>query len=278
MDDWVAKLELAIVRGSDVPEASTPLSLRLELDSKFGNMLDHLSSVLPHSNEPIILLNAMYAILQSLSTGRRALYEIFVATAAPLWETLGDWLLRGMPIPRSLIDVESRSDTERPLDREFWINRDWDVSWTDEDFWDAAFILKNDRPDWIDDELLEATLEAGKARGLLSGLLGYELTHDEDEEWTPLANVLSLGNDDDDDDGEDTSGTIAGYLSPRCQMTTFHLRRVLDEDCGLQAHLQAIDGLFYHKGIDAIQSWQDWLFSQVSSIAREITVWLGLII
>lgn len=267
MDDWVANLELAIVRGSNISEVSTPLSLRLELDMKFGNMLDHLSSVLPYADEPILLLNAIHAILQTLSTDRRALCEVFITTVAPLWETLGDWLMRGMPIPRSLIDVESRSDAERPLDREFWISRDQDVSWADEDFWDAAFILQNDRPDWIDDELLEATLEAGKARGLLRGLLGYELTQGEDEDWTPLSDLLGLG---DDDDRDDPSGTIARYLSPRCQMTTFHLRRVLDEDCGLQAHLEAIDGLFYHKGIDAIQSWRDWLFSQVSNPARHI--------
>lgn len=257
MDDWVAKLELAIIRGSHNMEASTPLSLRLELDTKFGNMLYHLSSVLQYAHEPIILLNALYAILQSLPEGRRRpLFEIFIASAEPLWGTLGDWLIRGMPIPRSLIDVESRSDFERPLDREFWIDRDQDVSWTDEDFWDAAIILKNDRPDWIDDDLLETTLEAGKARGLLRGLLGYEL--EETEEWAPLSDLLG------DDDEDDLSQAISSYLSPRCQMTTFHLRRVLDEDCGLQPHLEAIDGLYYHKGIDAIQSWSDWLFSQVS--------------
>ena len=226
-------------------------------------MLDHLSSVLPYAHEPIVLLNAVFAILQTSPIGRQALIEIFIMTSTPLWEMLGDWLIRGMPIPRSLIDVESRSDAERLLDREFWVDRDWDVSWTDEDFWDAGFILKNDRPDWIDDALLEATLEAGKARGLLRGLLGYELNSEDSEGWASLSDLLDGG-----DGHEDPSRTISAYLSPRCQMTTIHLRRILDEDCGLQAHLQAIDGVFFHQGIDSIQSWQDSLFSQVSPFPR----------
>lgn len=260
IDEWVAKLELIIVRGSTKTQVSTPLSLRLELDTKFGDMLDHLSSLIPYAYEPIILLNALYAILQTISTGRQALHEIFVSSATPLWETLGDWLVRGMPIPKSLIDVESRSDAERPLDREFWIHRDWDVSWTDEDFWEAAFILKNERPEWISDESMEATLEAGKARGLLRGLLGSEPGQDDVEEWTALSDLLIVGSDNHKDD---LGQTISAYLTPRCQMTTFHLRRVLDDDCGLQAHLEAIDGLFYGKGLDAIQSWTEWLFAQV---------------
>lgn len=258
MDDWVANLELAIIRGSPSSEVSTPLSLRLELDEKFGTMLDHLSAVLPYANEPIVLLNALYATLQTLSESKSALLGMFITTATPLWETLGDWLTRGMPIPRSLIDVESRSDAERPLDPEFWIHRDWDVSWTDEDFWDAAFILKNDRPDWIDDELLEATFEAGKARGLLRGLLRYDLDQDGIEDWISLADLLPS------ESADDLGQTISVYLSPRFQMGRSHLREVLDEDCGLQAHLEAIDGLYYHKVVDALQSWQQWLFSQVS--------------
>jgi gamma-tubulin complex component 5 len=261
MDEWIANVELAFVRGTqDSQQVSTPTSLRLDFDKRFGTMLDHLSSVLPYTAEPVHLLNALHAIMSSTDLECRGpVLKIFITTATPLWETLGDWLNRGMPIPRSLIDIESRSEAERTLDDEFWIYRDQDVSWADEDFWDAAFVFKDILPDWIEPDVLEATLEAGKARGLLRGLLGASVEGDDEESWITLGSLLGLG------DGEvDIADSIGAYLSPNCQLTTVHLRRVLDEECGLQAHLDAVDGLLYMRGIDVLQPWAELLFSQVS--------------
>lgn len=262
MEDWVADLELTFVRGTtDRQLISTPLSLRIDLDTRFGTMLDHLSSVLPCANEPIDLLNSLYAVHQSTSPEYKgSMLEVFASTATPLWESFGEWLIKGMPIPRSLIDIESHSDVERKLVPEFWVYRDHDASWTDEDFWDAAFVFRDTRPDWIEPEVLEAALEAGKARGLLRGLLGPGVEDDEEGAWTSLNELLGEGAT-----HTDVAKSIGAYLSPKCQLTTVHLRRVLDEDCGLQAHLNAIDGLFYMRGVDVLQPWTEWLFLQVGT-------------
>jgi gamma-tubulin complex component 5 len=260
LDTWLSELELAFVRGTMESTASTPLSLHRQLDEKYGVMLDCLASLLPYASEPDDLLNAIYSMIKTTPRYRSELVQVFVATASPIWAMLGDWLIRGMPIPRSLIDLDTVSDLERKLDSEFWVHRDQDVSWADEDFWEAAFLLGEDRPAWIDNQVLDLVLEAGKARGLLRGLLGREI-EDSSDGWRSLADLV---------DGEemehfDLSEIVSEHLKPICQLTTFHLRRTLDEDCGLQEHLEAIDGLFYLKGFSTLQPWTEWLFSQVCS-------------
>jgi gamma-tubulin complex component 5 len=260
LDTWLSELELAFVRGTADTAASTPLSLQRQLDEKYGVMLDCLSSLLPYASEPNDLLNALYSMINTTPRHRSALAQIFVATATPIWAMLGEWLVRGMPIPRSLIDLDTVSDLERKLDPEFWIHRDQDVSWADEDFWEAAFLLREEKPAWIDDQVMDSVLEAGKARGLLRGLLGRDM-EDSSEGWRSLADLV---------EGEEMEHfnlleIVSEHLQPICQLTTFHLRRTLDEDCGLQEHLEAIDGLFYLKGFSTLQPWIEWLFSQVCS-------------
>lgn len=257
LDTWVSELELAFVRGTEKPTSSTPLSLQRQLDERFGTMLDCLSSLLPYADKPNDLLNGLYSMLDTMPRYRSELLQVFITTAAPIWAMLGDWLTRGMPIPRSLLDLDSISDLERKLDPEFWVYRDQDVSWADEDFWEAAFLLRDDKPAWIDDKVLDLVLEAGKARGLLRGLLGREI-EDASEGWISLSKLLHQN-----EDHFDLSETVSEHLKPMCQLMTFHLRRTLDEDCGLQAHLEAIDGLFYLRGFSTLQPWTEWLFSQV---------------
>jgi gamma-tubulin complex component 5 len=278
LDYWLASLELAFVRGVLPGERQicTPLSLRLGLDTRFGYILDCLSTVLPYATSassgrsPDTILNALYSLLINTPTPthRQELLEIFLVAATPLWDMLGDWLVRGMPIPRSLTDFDSQSEKERPLDPEFWIKRDQDVSWADEDFWEAAFLFagngeeeRQSQPDWIDNTVLESVLEAGKARGLLRGLLGRDADYNEQLGlWRPLSSLLAdMGYEGD----IDLVDILSNYLKPICQLTTFQLRRTLDEECGLQAHLDAIDGLFYLKGYSVLQPWTEWLFSQV---------------
>lgn len=267
VDRWVAAQELAFIRGSaqgSGPTTSTPLSLLSELDAQFGPMLDSLSSALPHAHDPVVLLNTLYALVNmtvipnSAHRQMMTLRDIFIASATPLWTTLGRWLTDGMPIPRSLVDVESRSDHERPLDPDFWIQRDRDVAWADEDFWDAAFIMSSRRPDWITDDVLELVLEAGKARGLLGAFAFGPAA--EDDDWPHLSQVLCHAASD-----MPIPETLEMFLAPRCQLTTFHLRRVLDEECGLAAHLDAIDGILYFRAIEVLQPWTEALFQQVSS-------------
>jgi gamma-tubulin complex component 5 len=277
-DSWIAELEMMFVRGPNpgAKQICTPLSLRLETDERFGIMLDCLSASLSCADDdtPNRLLNALYSILENTATHRAELLQIFIASAAPLWGMLGDWLVRGMPIPRSLIDFDSQSEDERNLDAEFWIKRDQDISWADEDFWESAFLLpqpnddggeEDGRPSWIEREILELVLEAGKARGLLRGLLGRDADDAGGQEpWVPLETVLSgsLASST-DRSSVDLVDSVSSYLRPICQLTTVQLRRTLDEDCGLQAHLDAIDGLFYMRGYSVLQPWNEWLFSQV---------------
>jgi gamma-tubulin complex component 5 len=263
-DAWIAEIEIAFVRGLSSPYAetgttSTPLVLQRQLDERYGTMIDCLSAVLPHAGTPNDLLNALYSMLTSIPQYRSELLQVFITTASPVWAMLGDWLNRGMPIPRSLIDLDTLSDDERRLDNEFWVYRDQDVSWADEDFWEAAFLLREERPAWIDGEVLELVLEAGKARGLLRGLRGREIDTAA-EGWVSLNELAGQG----DVDHFDLVDVISNHLTPICQLTTFHLRRTLDEDCGLQAHLEAIDGLFYLRGFSTLQPWTEWLFTQVS--------------
>lgn len=261
LDTWLSELELTLTRGTVDPmasTASTPLSLNRQLDERYGVMLDCLSDLLPYASDPNDLLNALHSMIKTTPRYRSELLQVFVATASPIWSMLGDWLIRGMPIPRSLIDLDTLSDLERKLNSETWVYRDQDVSWADEDFWEAAFLLREEKPAWIDDQVLDLVLEAGKARGLLRGLLGREV-EDSSEQWRPLADLVAG----EEWDHFDLLEIVSEHLKPICQLTTFHLRRTLDEDCGLQEHLEAIDGLFYLRGFSTLQSWTEWLFSQV---------------
>jgi gamma-tubulin complex component 5 len=259
LDTWLSELELSFVRGTLEPIASTPLSLHRQLNERSGVMLDCLSTLLPYADNPNDLLNALYSMINTTPRHRSELLQVFVPTATPIWAMLSDWLIRGMPIPRSLVDLDTVSDVERKLDTEFLVYRDQDVSWADEDFWEAAFLQREEKPAWIDNQVLDLVLEAGKARGLLRGLLGREI-EGSSEGWRSMSDLV---------DGEemeyfDLSELISDHLKPICQLTTFHLRRTLDEDCGLQAHLEAIDGLFYLRGFSTLQPWTEWLFTQVS--------------
>ncbi len=61
----------------------------------------------------------------------------------------------------------------------------------------------------------------------------------------------------------DVKEKVHGFLHPICAIGTFHLRRMLEEDCGLFLHLDAIEGLLYMRGHDVMRDWAEWLFTQV---------------
>ena len=275
-DEWIATLEASFTMGVSWEEsgyiiaAATPLSLKFALEERFGAMLDCLASLLDITDSATLLLNTIYTthLTSSLSSLPIAdtLLWLFKRTAAPTWAMLGDWLHKGMPVPASLTTTSSDSDynlslfdDERQLDSEFFIERDRDVSWTDEDFWEGGFVDGPEGwPMWLGEETREWILETGKARGLLRSL---DSGANDTESWKPLeqvlhhpANTLQIH----------IPSTIAEYLSPTCQVTAFHLRRVLDEDCGLAAHLDAIEGLMFMRAYDVTDEWASWLFTQVS--------------
>jgi gamma-tubulin complex component 5 len=260
--------------------ASSPLLLKLELDSSYGGLIDHLTSLLAFIDSPTILLNALYTFISSISSTSAAeiadaLLRIFVASAEPVWAMLGDWLHRGMPIPTAILDPEgdidlAHDENERLLDSEFFIRRDRDVSWADEDFWEAAFVDGEDGwPSWLGGgEVRELLMEAGKAVGLLRGLTGSMTMP---TAWRCLSDVLGVPSSNAAGTGMpprsdelDISDIIRAYLAPVCSIAMFQLRRTLEDDCGLLEHLDAIDGILYIRVFGVMESWSSWLFQQVN--------------
>ena len=266
LDTWVSGIESAFVSGappgSHVP--STPISLIKRLEDDFAGRLDDLTSLLPLTDDPAVLLNSIHAMLLAAPSGRvkAQTLDLFVKTAAPMWSMLRQWLVVGMPLPTSLTSEEDYTlqldDDEQPIDAEFFIKRDRDVSWTDEDFWEAGYIPdpEADWPDWMG-ETRDLVLEAGKARGLLKGLVGEEDGISSSDGWISLRDLTI-------DSQADIAREIEGFLAPLCRIASFQLRRVLDEEYGLEQHLEAIEGVMLLRAHDTMDHYLSWLYNQVS--------------
>ncbi|KAK8861336.1 hypothetical protein IAR55_002155 [Kwoniella newhampshirensis] len=295
-DTWLSELEASFVFGSNelsssssvsgISAATTPLLLNLEVEKNHAPLLEHLSSFIPHSHSPTLLLNLIYSTMISIGQTKNprhlaALRQIFLLSARPSWLILGKWLNEGMPVPLSLTDPEegtfsslSLEDDEAVLDEEFFIKRDRDVSWADEDFFESGFVVGDEGwPLWLGEEAGELVLEAGKARGLLRSLMGNVAGL---ERWSPLEEVLAPLQSPREDavhlaspnETVDIKERLSTYLRPMCQLTQFHLRRVLDEECGLEQHLDAIEGLMFLKGFEVIHEWTNMLFDKAQLRGR----------
>lgn len=169
--------------------------------------------------------------------------------------------------------MSNMSDEERPLDAEFFIKRDRDVSWVDEDFWEAGHVISNDGwPLWLDQgDLKDLVLEAGKARGLLRNLGGDQGDHDVLGAWPSLHSLLVT----EYTSVEVIASRLAEHLEPMCHLALVQLRRVLTEDCAMDGHLDAVEGLLYMRGFDVMDQWTGWLFGQVkifSLMARPVLI------
>lgn len=290
-DTWLSNLEASFTLGSrhgqssssvtGVPASTTPLLLIHELEQAHAPILRYLSEFVPYAHSPTLILNLIYsAIVNTRQTGSTphitsSLFKLFYRSAEPMWHVLGVWLQQGMPVPLSLTDPEqmafsslSLDDGERELDRDFFIKRDKDVSWADEDFWECGFVVGDEGwPLWMGDEIGAMVMEAGKAQGLLRSLLGNVNTEIV-KEWSFLFDVLMGPMDGFASPfplGEmDIVEKVIGYLQPLCQLVQFHLRRVLDEECGLMQHLEAIEGTMLLRGFEVIHEWTEGLFKKAS--------------
>lgn len=259
---WVAEREAAFMGAAKEQTVSTPLVLQREFSQRFDDILDTLCDLLPLTSSPIALLNAIYEATCSPVDWaiRSALVSVFIQTAAPIWRMTGDWLIAGMPVPESLSSQEADLalqdiDSERPLAPEFYIQRDRDSAWVDEDFWEVGFVVGLEGwPVWL--EAVRADiLEGGKARGLLHSLPNQE---DGPPPWHPLDALLNS-------ETQDISQVLCDFVRPICQQSQRVLAKVLEFECGLQGHLQAIDGLSLMRGFDVVDAWADWLFGQMAS-------------
>lgn len=265
---------------------STPLQLLMLIENEWGNIFDSLVPCLDLADSPIVLLNTLYAAYSSSAlTGdlhaTQRFLAVFIATAKPTWSSLGRWLTHGMPIPSVLSAHEDRAivnadelDDEARFDPEFFITRDRDVSWADEDFWECAWVVAEDGwPIWIEGkELRDAIVEAGKARGLLRGLTGTG-TRQGQAAWKGLPEVFlhlpNLDHADPDIATEIPNSLMEDYLRPFCDQATSELRRVLEQECGLMAHLQAIEAAMYMRCFEVMETWTTWLYTQVNQNVTE---------
>ncbi|WVQ73854.1 hypothetical protein IAR50_003435 [Cryptococcus sp. DSM 104548] len=277
---WLADLESGFTSGvSNISSlssaAATPLQLQRELERLYGPLLQHISAFILHSDPPTLLLNLMYTTISNLRQTNDtkhlpALYKLFCRSAEPSWRMTARWLRHGMPVPLALADPEqvtlstlSLDDGEQKLDSEFFIERDRDVSWADEDFWECGFVVGDEGwPAWIGDETGEMILEAGKAQGLLK-TLSESRDSTMTDEWSSLEDTLSSSAEYVDEKDLDIRESIGDYLQPMCQLARLHLRRVLDEECGLELHLDAIEGVLFAKASDVLHDWTDGLFQKV---------------
>lgn len=220
--------------------------------------MEHLRDFIHFASSANGLLDAIYSAIVSPTTGtvRSALVKLFILTAAPMWRLLGNWVMQGMPVPTSLLtcDVDlalQEADDERPLSPEFFIQRDIDSAWSDEDFWEVGFVVPDyGWPRWLEGAQ-ETVLEGGKARGLL-----LSLTRDAKrmEHWADLDSIISS-------DTEDIGHNLVSYVDPYCKQSQTLLAEILVRDCSLQGHLRAIDGLTFMRAPVVIEQWADWLFN-----------------
>ena len=280
VDGWISNIETAFACGSPVDDSipSTPLSLLAELDRTFGDRLDGIVSLIPLSDDPIVLLNSIHSMYTSFadSAYRQHSLDLFLRTVRPVWTVLGRWIVDGMPVPRSLsadevtgqIDLDAEEGT---IDPEIWIKRDRDVSWTDEDFWETGYVVgEGGWPEWMGDTR-DMVLEAGKARGLLRGMMGGD---QDNERWDELRSIIERdaeqrGKDSQAGDLVNLGRLIEDHIAPICQITIFQLRRVLEEDCGLEQHLEAVEGVMYLKGHWSMAHWLDTLHTRVSCLCEK---------
>ncbi|ORX36375.1 Spc98 family-domain-containing protein [Kockovaella imperatae] len=271
--EWIGGNEIGLLRGVKVDEdrstpAASPMSLKLDLDRHFGTLLSRLDSLLPKPGDPPTdLLNDIYTTILSLPASAaelsEALTRVFIMSAEPMWSMLCSWLSEGMPIPSGLRyhdDTRVSLTDEKPLDKEFCIERDRDISWTDEDFWANGYVTGSGGwPLFLGERTEEMILEAGKARGLLQSFDNAPLK----EDWQTLFQVLNTSGD--RLLASTVPDLIFDHLSPTCRLTMFQLRRALEEDCGLDAHLDAIESLCFMQNHQVMSEWMSELFQRIGS-------------
>lgn len=260
-------------------------------------LVESLAGLVTYTTSPHTLLNHLYGLLLALPTKSpisSSLTTVFVAAATPLWNLLGHWLTTGMPIPTALsaelesaLDAISSSEAERemPIDKEYFVKRDYDVSWTDEEFWNCGFVVQEDEwPLWLTEEIRKAVLEGGKAIGLLR-VLDAEVPM---ERWASLGELLGVNLERAQPpkacgslehqqaygtlpmelgqkaaSPHEVSTVLSAFLAPRLQLVQRALRRTLTEDCGMWDHLTAMEDILAARDGVVVQEWATWLFDRV---------------
>ncbi|CCA70717.1 hypothetical protein PIIN_04651 [Serendipita indica DSM 11827] len=226
------------------------------------------------------------------------LSQLFVATAEPLWESIGKWIMRGM-----LVRLASPEDEDdEPADPELFVRRR-DIEFVSPDFWEQGYTLQVE-VDSDDEEipngatlvpdvfrpLAAGVLGAGKAVGLLRtiGIDPFQsITHGGlTEQWQPFRQVYktatsmrspSLAPEGDSNamDGDknyqlrvafDSLGFILlEHVSPWCNLAQAQLKHLLFEDCTLMEHLTKIESFYFMRRGDAMSAFCDLVFNKLDA-------------
>ncbi|KAG9080255.1 hypothetical protein FRC06_006865, partial [Ceratobasidium sp. 370] len=96
------------------------------------------------------------------NSGSTHLMAVFVATAEPLWASVGAWVKWGIDVARDALDVgteDTSGGNDLTSDREFFVRRREGVDVTSPDFWAAGYVLRTSVSDEEEDEDGRAWLE-----------------------------------------------------------------------------------------------------------------------
>lgn len=317
-DSWCATKEEAMCvarAGGGPPLVVSLLSLEVSIRDQFAEtyniLLDILRQVVQRvtrSPDPVselwtfpdlpsrmspssltaLLLNSLLSAVREYATMRdsitsQSLFQVFSATAEPIWSMIGRWLKDGMPIREVVVFHDSHT---LHIDEEFFIE-DNELPLLDPDFWEDGFVLRNSgsdddgRSSAIPAFLTQASthiLSAGKAVGLLRALgLSHLLDSDDSGErwlngWLSFRDLITDNNkakhSDDETDvpisSDDFSRFVYEELVPSCKRAEEVLTEVLIEECNLWSHLSAMEDLFLMRRGDTITNLIDILFARVS--------------
>ncbi|KAG8772569.1 hypothetical protein FRC12_002993 [Ceratobasidium sp. 428] len=109
------------------------------------------------------------------STGSTHLMSVFVATAEPLWASVGAWVKWGIDVARDALDLGTEDvmgGNDLTSDREFFVRRRENVDVASPDFWTGGYVLRTSVSDEEEEEeeegrgWLEVALVSSHAGGV----------------------------------------------------------------------------------------------------------------
>ncbi|OJA18586.1 hypothetical protein AZE42_11191, partial [Rhizopogon vesiculosus] len=247
-------------------------------------LLASLSSRVPPAAVTAHLLDAcLHAAEEQSSLGDqiacKALTEMFVRSAQPLWAMVGRWVSDGMPVRDTWEVAENRT-----LDEEFFVE-DNELPLMDPEFWASGYILRPSDDFEVPGGAAKALsvpvflkrtadriLETGKAVGLLR-VLGIPLLSDTDGDpvevqWHSLT-VLLEQHKARGSDPESLAHLVSDKIAPYYTSSGAQLTHVLTEDGDLSRHITAIQALYLMTKRDVIGHFADVLFAKANMDSQQ---------
>ncbi|KAF5322471.1 hypothetical protein D9619_000707 [Psilocybe cf. subviscida] len=270
------------------------------------SLFDHTAQRRQPAALTALLLDTLFTSVQR-HTERRdhitsdALMFVFVRTAEPAWNMLGNWLKNGMGLGLN-VSTGGKSGMVDDLDEEFFIESNgvgigiMGMGLLDPEFWSEAYSLRSStaegdeaatRDQTVDyglgrkstprflEHVAELVLSTGKAVGLLRAL-GEPSIAMTFNNWKSFASLVGAEGKGTDGTKNSTTGLfsvsvdtlsqlIHDGLLPQCQAVGTRLVKILVHDCGVWDHLEAIQDLFFMRKGDAMSHFVDVLFIKMDS-------------